>query len=151
MYPKIAFIVLMAVCVAPEITFAEKANESPVNLRNMASHVIVGKVVAVYQLSEVDKDWNYTRYVAEIRVKDCEKGDGIKKGELVYARYWTRAWHSNRPPVPDTSGYRGLPSTGETVRVYLARNAYDGTGYGNTGGGFDVIFPNGFERLRSDK
>ncbi len=110
----------MAVCVAPQITFAEKANMSLVDMRNTVTHVIVGKVAAVYQRSEVDKDWSYTRYVAEIRVIDCEKGDGIKKGDLVYARYWTRAWHSNRPPLPDTSGYRGIPSTDDDRSCVLS-------------------------------
>ncbi len=38
-----------------------------------------------------------------------------------------------------------------TVRVYLARSAYDGFGYGNKDGGFNVIAPNGFEKIKSDK
>ncbi|MBM4002009.1 MAG: hypothetical protein FJ295_01795 [Planctomycetes bacterium] len=47
---------------------------------------------------------------------------------------------------PDTSGHRGLPREGQSIRVFLARNAYNG--FGETkDGGFNVIGANGFEAL----
>jgi hypothetical protein len=51
-----------------------------------------------------------------------------------------------RPP-PSTSGHRGLPEEGDRVRVYLARNAYDGFTDQNEDGGYNVIGANGFELL----
>jgi hypothetical protein len=87
--------------------------------------------------------------VAEIRVDECTKGAGLAKGDLVYARYWQRAWRGAGQPYPSTIGHRGLPATGDTLRVYLARNAYDGFTSANNDGGFNVIGANGFEKLKA--
>jgi hypothetical protein len=125
---------------------AEKIDMSPEELRKTATHVLTGRVTAVYDRTETAGDWKYTHYVAEIRVEDCEKGDGIRKGDLVYARYWRRAWVGKDLQPPSTSGHRGLPGAGEPVRVYLARNAYDGFSFDNKDGGFNVIGANGFEK-----
>jgi hypothetical protein len=127
---------------------AEKVNSSPEELRKIATHIVTGQVTAVYERSETAGDWKYTRYVAEIRVAGCEKGDGIKKGDLVYARYWRRAWIGKSQVPPSTAGHRGLPSAGEFLRVYLARNAYDGFGFDNKDSGLNVIGANGFEKLK---
>lgn len=116
-------------------------------MRKKATHVIVGKVVGVFERSETVGDWKYTRYVAEIRVDESEKGDGVDKGSLVYARYWRRRWIGQGRVPLSTSGHRGLPGEGETPRIYLARNAYDGFSRDNMDGGFNVIGANGFEKL----
>ena len=74
-----------------------------------------------------------------------EKGEGLATGGLVYARYWTRRFAGRMPP-PSTNGHRGIPEEGNRMRIYLARNAYDG--FGETkDGGFNVIGANGFEKL----
>jgi hypothetical protein len=121
---------------------------SPQELRKTATHVITGQVTAVYQRTETAGDWKNTRYVAEVRVQECEKGDGIKKGDLVYIRYWRRGWIGKGKVPPSTAGHRGLPSATEFIRVYLARNAYDGFTSSNKDGGFNVIGANGFEELK---
>ena len=55
---------------------------------------------------------------------------------------------ATRSTVPPSSpGHMGTPVEGDTVRVYLARNAYDGFTMDNTDGGFNVIGGNGFEKL----
>jgi len=128
------------------VLHAEKVNMLPAELKKTATHVIVGEVAQIYERKEVSKEWSTTYYLAEVRIKDVEKGDGIKADELVYVRYWHRARMPNSPPRPDTSGHRGMPVKGETLRIYLARNAYHGFGTANDGG-FDVIGANGFEKL----
>ena len=125
---------------------AEKVNMPPAALKKTATHVIVGEVAQIYERKEVSEEWNTTYYLAEVRIKEVEKGDGIKPEELVYVRYWNRSRMPNRPLRPDTNGHRGLPTKGETLRIYLARNAYNGFGSTNDGG-FDVIGANGFEKL----
>jgi len=127
---------------------AEKVDLSPEQLRKTATHVVVGEVLAVYERTDQDGSWKRTRHVAEVRVSDCEKGEGLKSGDLVYVRYWRRAWQGPGAPPPSTNGHRGLPAEGERVRVYLARNAYDGFGEDNQDGGFNVIGANGFEKLK---
>ncbi|HKB05713.1 MAG TPA: hypothetical protein VKD90_26070 [Gemmataceae bacterium] len=136
--------ITLAALVLAGTAHAEKVPLSPEELRKTATHVVVGQVAAVYARTETAGDWKYTHYVAEVRVAETEKGDGLKKGDLVYARYWQRQWVGRDKQPPSTIGHRGLPSNGETIRIYLARNAYDG--FGNTNdGGFNVIGANGFE------
>ncbi len=125
-------------------TWAEKAPLTPAQLGKTATHVITGHVTDIYDRTETVGNWKYTRYVAEIRVVGCEKGKGVQKGDLVYARYWRRSWIGAGRVPPSTAGHRGLPSDGDTLRVYLARNAYDGFTRDNKDGGFNVIGANGF-------
>ena len=40
------------------------------------------------------------------------------------------------------------PKAGEELRIYLAKDAYNGFGPGDKDGGFDVVGANGFERLK---
>jgi hypothetical protein len=142
---------LMAVVVPAALlarALAEKVNMSPEELRKTATHVVTGPVLAIYERTRTEGDFRVTRYVAEVRVDACEKGDAIKKGDLVYVRYWRRSWVGRGQMPPDTLGHRGLPGEGDTVRVYLARNAYDGFDPNNKDGGFNVIGANGFESLK---
>ena len=142
--------ILMMTSALEPSAIAEKANMSPEALRNAATHVITGTVVHVNERTETVGDWKYTRYVAEIRVNNLEKGEGIKDRGLIYARYWKRRWIGNTRVPPSTSGHRRLPLDGATLRIYLARNAYDGFSRDNNDGGFNVIGANGFEALPKD-
>lgn len=131
---------------------AEKAPLSPEELRATATHIVVGKVGAIYTRTDTIGDWQYIRYVAEVRIAESEKGDGVKKGDLVFARYYHKRWAGKGKQPPASSGHTGTPNTGDTVRVYLARNAYDGFTEDNNDGGFNVIGGNGFEKLeRTEK
>ena len=123
----------------------------PAGLEKTATHVITGEVAAIYKRKTVEGDWTYTRHVAEVRVKTVEKGEGLKPGDLAYVRYWRRSW-SGRGDMPlSTGGHRGLPKEGETLRIYLAQNAYDGFHTENHDGGFNVIGANGFERMKANR
>jgi len=125
---------------------AEKANTPPAGLKKVATHIVKGEVKAVYSRSEREGKWKYTRYVAEVKIGAVEKGKGLTAGGLVYVRYWTRSWAGFGTPPPSTSGHRGLPKAGETLRIYLAQNSYDGFATDNKDGGFNVIGANGFDR-----
>ncbi len=139
---------LLGVVVVP--ARGEKANMSPERLARTATHVIVGTVAQVYERTETIGDWAYTRYVAEVRVDAWEKGKEAPSSDLAYVRYWKRRWAGEGRMPLSTSGHRGLPKAGDTRRIYLARNAYDGFTRGNNDGGFNVIGANGFEKLQED-
>ena len=140
-------VTLVLVCAfMPAVADAEKAPMSKEALTKVATHVVTGKVKAVYAREKVEGRWRVQRYVAEVEVASVEKGDGLEKGGLVYVRYWTRDWAGRGPQPPSTSGHVGLPKEGAKMRIYLARNAYDGFGETDDGG-FNVIGGNGFEPL----
>jgi hypothetical protein len=126
---------------------AEKVDLDRAELHKTATHVVTGQVLGIYERQETRGDWQYKRYVAEVRVDKCEKGEGLDSGDLVYVRYWHRQWIGAGQVPPSTSGHRGLPSSGDKLRVYLARNAYDGFSPENHDGGYNVIGANGFEKL----
>jgi hypothetical protein len=132
-------------------TFAEKAPMSPAALRDVATHVVRGTVTAVSSRKEAQGRYAVTQhYVAEVRVLAVEKGEGIGLETPLYARYWSQQWVGPGPMPPGTSGHAGLPTAGQTLRIYLARNAYDGFRDDNHDGGFNVIGANGFEALRPE-
>lgn len=124
---------------------AEKVDMTPEQLRKTATHVVTGEVSHIYTRQAREGKWQYTHYVAEIAVASIEKGEGLETGAPVYARYWTRRYLGRNMP-PSTTGHRGIPTEGARIRVYLARNAYDGFGQ-TKDGGFNVIGANGFEAL----
>jgi hypothetical protein len=127
--------------------YGERVDMPTAWLRNTATHVVVGTVTAVYESNTTDKEWSTTRCVAEVRVKTVEKGDGLQADGLVYVRYWHRRWVGGNSIPLTTLGHRGLPGAGQTLRIHLARNANNGNGSTNDGG-FDVVFANGFEKLK---
>jgi len=141
-----ALLVVVMALLAPPAR-AEKAPMSPEALRRTATHVVTAEVVAVYTRTAVEGMYRVTRHVAEIRVREVEKGEGIDREAPLYVRYWTQQWVGPGMAPPGTNGHRGLPSPGDVLRIYLARNAYDGFTSANTDGGFNVIGANGFEKL----
>lgn len=127
---------------------AEVPNRSPEWLREHATHVIIGEVTAIYERQSTEGNFKVTRYVAEVRVKSSEKGQGIAPDDVVYVRYFHRT-QRGLVRLADTNGHRDLAKEGEVLRLYLARNAGDGFNRAeeNNDGGSNVMFPNGFERL----
>src|SRR5688572_10349768 len=114
---------------------AEKPLMSPAALEKVATHVIVGRVQTIYSRVTVEGMFRVSRFVAEIAVESVEKGEGLAKGTLVYARFWTQGWLGKPSEIPPgTSGHTGNPQEGERWRVYLASNAYDGFGDTRDGG-----------------
>ena len=146
--PLLLLIVTFALAVP---SWAEKINLPSKELRDIATHIVSGKATAIYKRTENKQGWNYTHYVVEIRVEKCSKGEEIEKGDLVYARYWKRTWFGIGQMPSSTTGHRGLPAEGDSLRVYLARNAYDGFTNVNNDGGFNVIGANGFEKLQQEE
>jgi len=146
---RIVFILaigLTAAWIGSKPVSAEKIDLTPEQLRKTATHIIVGKIRRVYTTQETKGNWKVTRYVAEVRVSQLEKGKGIDVGKTLFVRYWTQRWAGRGVPPPSTHGHRDLPGPSDERRIYLARDAYNGFGEGDRDGGFDVIGANGFER-----
>ena len=163
---RLVLAALLLVCAAVPVAASLAAPEIPMRppemLRSGATHVVTGTVQRVYLSEERDGRWDVGEHVAELRVDGVEKapqGSGWSSEVLpegpVYVRWMTRAfrkrwWWSDGTPPLSSAGHRGwTPEPGQRVRVYLARRAHDGfhTADENGDGGFNVLYPNGFERL----
>lgn len=139
--------ILTAASIGTQPAIAGKFPISPDALRNLATHIVAGKILAIYKREETDRMNARTYYVAEIRLEKIEKGAGLQPGQLVYARYFQSEWVGEGNPPPDAElRFVPTPRPKQRFRCYLVDNGYDGAGQ-NTDGGFNVIFAQGFERL----
>ena len=128
--------ILAAVAALATANHAAVPDQKPGQLRENASHVVTGKVAAIYTREKKRKDCHDTDGVVEVAVTGVEKGDGAEPGDAIYARFHTRRWVGTGRPPSFGQGH-AVPRQGEEVRAYLDRRA----------GGYDALLPNGFEPL----
>lgn len=84
-------------------------------LREKASHVVVGEVTGVFKSDGKE----YIGYVVRIRVEALEKGEGAAKGQYFYAECFERKPHAGPgSPTPGANGHSGVPKVGDRVRVF---------------------------------
>jgi len=131
--------------------WAAKAPSSKEQLEKIATHVVVGKVQAIYSYKEregipVLSGYEYDHKVAEVKIEKVEKGKIAES--LVYVRYWSRKWKGLGLPPPGGQSYENQPKKGETCRFYLAKNAYDGWSKGSQDGGYNVVYVNGIQPIK---
>lgn len=130
---------------------AAKAPSSKQQLETIATHIVVGKVQAVYSYKEREgirlvSGYEYDHKVAEVKIEKVEKGKISES--LLYVRYWSRTWKGIGLPPPGGQSYENQPKKGQTCRFYLARNAYDGwSRKGNNDGGYNVVYVNGIQPI----
>ena len=130
-----------------------KAPSSKQELDSIATHIVVGKVQAVYSYKEREgiplvSGYEYDHKVAEVKIEKVEKGKISES--LVYVRYWSRTWKGIGRPPPGGQSYENQPKKGQTCRFYLARNAYDGwSRKGNNDGGYNVVYVNGIHPINN--
>ena len=128
-----------------------KAPSSKQELETIATHIVVGKVQAVYSYKEREgiplvSGYEYDHKVAEVKIEKVEKGKISES--LLYARYWSRTWKGIGLPPPGGQSYENQPKKGQTCRFYLARNSYDGwSRKGNKDGGYNVVYVNGIQPI----
>ena len=135
----------------PAPAVAEKPRSNPAQLAAGATHVVRGHVERVFTRVRRDAQWEHAEQVAEVKVHAVEKGEGIPLDRPLYARTWTKAWRGRGYPPPGTNGHAPTPPEGATVRLYLARNAYDGFGTERHDGGYDVLGVNGVQVLTPEE
>jgi hypothetical protein len=130
---------------------AERVPLSPEELKAEATHIVTGVVKAIYsrevETTSYGKGTLETHYLLEIEVGGVEKGSGVRKGDIVYARCWRLKKHGASGPVPGPSGHFGIPKEGEQVRAFLAKGKYGPTGQADNGS--TVVYPNGIEKLKA--
>ena len=132
--------------------WAAKAPSSKEQLEKIATHVVEGKVQAIYSYKEregipVLSGYEYDHKVAEVKIEKIEKGKIAES--LIYVRYWSRKWKGLGLPPPGGQSYENQPRKGQACRFYLAKNAYDGWSKDeNQDGGYNVIYVNGIQPIK---
>jgi hypothetical protein len=148
--PHLSGLILLSLLACPS-AWGAKAPSSKDQLEKIATHVVVGKVQAIYSYNEregipVLSGYEYDRKVAEVKIDKVEKG--MIQESLVYVRYWSREWKGLDLPPPGGQSYGPQPKKGQTCRFYLAKNAYDGWSRdGSQDGGYNVVYVNGVQPL----
>ena len=128
-----------------------KAPSSKQQLETIATHILVGKVQAVYSYKEREgiplvSGYEYDHKVAEVKIEKMEKGKISES--LVYVRYWSRKWIGLGFPPPGGQSYENQPKKGQAYRFYLAKNSFDGWKDGNKDGGYNVVYVNGIQPIK---
>lgn len=80
----------------------------------------------------------------EIEIASVEKGERLKKGEIVYARAWSLKKVGDAGHRPGPSGHFHIPAEGEAVIAFLAYGKFPPTGQSDNG--YTVVYPNGIEK-----
>ena len=130
---------------------AERPALSPEEQKAEATHIVTGVVKAIYsrevETASYGKGTVETHYVLEIEVQGVEKGAGLEKGDVIYARCWRLKKHGARGAVPGPSGHSGIPKEGDQVRACLAKGKYCATGQADNGS--TIVYPNGIGKLEA--
>ena len=131
--------------------YAVKAPSSRDQLEKIATHIVVGKVQAVYSYKEREgvplvSGYEYDHKVAEVKIEKVEKGKILEN--LVYVRYWSRAWKGIGLPPPGGQSYHPQPKKGDQCRFYLSKNSFDGWTDENQDGGYNVVYLNGVQPIK---
>jgi hypothetical protein len=130
---------------------AERAPLSPEQKLKESTHVVNGVVKAIYSRDVESGLYGLgtieTQYLLEIEIQGVEKGAGLAKGDIVYARCWRIKKHGAGGPMPGPSGHFGIPNTGDSVRAFLAKGKYGPTR--QTDNGYAVVYPNGIEPAKA--
>jgi hypothetical protein len=134
-YVALLMALAAAIPVRAEVPLLSKAE-----LRDAATHIVVGKVQTVFSTTTKTEDWVDSKSVAEIAVQGVEKGDRIRAGDRVYGRFWNRRWAGDGVPDPYSRGHKG-PDSGQLVRAYLVLKE----------GAYEVVLPNGFEAVTEQR
>ena len=114
----------------------DRPHLSPERLAASSSDVVIGAVVRVYTKELTNTDFQTTLCVAEIAVEKVVKGDSLKPGSIVFAKYYSKKWVGEGQMPPGWNGQQCV--AGGRYRVHLR---------GSHVKGFRVVEPNGFAAL----
>jgi len=106
--------------------------DRPVEKKENATHVIIGKVEAV--LTHESK--YYRDYIVEVRISEVAKGRGLDPGDVFYASCYQRKKGVGGLEA-DSAGHTSVPKEGQRVKVFV--NCHQGK--------FDGVYPNWYETL----
>ena len=90
--------------------------------------------------------YEYDYKVAEVKIEKVEKGKILEN--LVYVRYWSRAWKGIGLPPPGGQSYHPQAKKGDQCRFYLLKNSFDGWTDEIQAGEYNVVYVNGVQPIK---
>lgn len=136
---KLALLAAIALLAATSLSRGEIALQSPDELAK-AKTIVVGKINGTYKETTRTADWEDSHGVVEIAVESIERGEGLKPGQVIFARFWNRGWIGKKNPPPYGTGHH-LHASGSTIRAHLE---YDN-------GAYKILLPNGLVKIEAAK
>ncbi len=127
--------------------WAARPNASPEQLQRNSTVIVTGSVKCTYSSTSQDENWETTKFVAEVVIDRCEKGE-LPPRSIVYARYYQKRW-IGKGIIP--AGYSGIspqPQEGQSVRLHLTTEWNESLDR-ESDGGLNIIGPNGVEVLKT--
>jgi hypothetical protein len=116
-------------------SLADRPPESTKQLKNMATHVVVGTIAKVYKNQSSLGNWKTTECVAEVIVAKVNKGNEIVAKDRIFVKYYYKDWiGQGEMSETDWLGQRGFKAA-SPVLLYLN---------GTSSQGYRVSEPNGF-------
>ncbi len=122
-------VIIFAFC---PLSQAEVPLLTPAELQEQSSHIIVGKVNAVYTFVSEDEEWRHTSSVAEVSVEEIKKGKGLADRKVIYVHFWNQRW-IGKGLVPPYSGGHYCPAAGTKVTLFMEERESR----------FHILLPNG--------
>jgi hypothetical protein len=136
---KLAILAAVALVAAASLTRGEIAPRSPDELAK-AKTIVVGKINAAYRETTRSAEWEDHHGVVEIAVESVERGEGVKPGDIIFARFWNRYWIGKKDPPPYGTGHH-LHDKGSTIRAHLEPGK----------GAYEILLPNGLVVIEKTK
>ena len=121
------------------IATSELVAERPPQKQDDATVVVTGKISKIAKAEQVfGDDGVRTDYTVEITIDKVDKGDGLKKGDTLKAKYF----HVTKKPskaFPGAYGHAYKITVGDEVKLYLV----------GKDGNYEVIYnSDGIEKLK---
>lgn len=144
MAARLLLVLVLGTALVLPSTSAEIVDKHPLTLAELATHIVVGRVIQICPDEKRRMGARQTQECsAEIVVLGLEKGGGLSPGDIMFGRLWTA---SSDVPMTDSAGHRGIPKPYDWVRVYLVMECPEGEAQSGECA-YNVILPNGFEVL----
>jgi hypothetical protein len=112
----------LAVCVALAVLPPAARAERPLQRRESAIAVIVGKVQKIAEANApFGADGTITHYTADLVVRSVEKGKDLKDGQLIQV-HWSHVTKRPSAPLPGAYGHDYSLKPNDYARFWLVRH-----------------------------
>lgn len=136
---KLALLTAVALVAGASLTRGEILPKTPDELAK-AKVIVVGKLNHTFRETTRSAEWEDHHGVVEIAVESVERGEGVKPGDIIFARFWNRYWIGKKDPPPYGTGHH-MHANGSKIRAHLEPGK----------GAYEILLPNGLVVVEKPK